>query len=226
MSSNWLEVPKIRKKIQGLNRMIGSVYTEYRCIDGLIIPLVMDNIKSRPLFNNSFFTSSDEDCIKSPFMDKCAVDQDNLNKALQPKVKCYKYENREDGNYLVNKSEDEFKIGVKLENSDIQDSFNYSAIKSFKNLDNLEPIDVYDLTEEDFDKIISYNVLNKVIGSYGGIDVNLIMIKELFPLVKKADSISISSYKNIALPDNIFTISIISKTPVCIFTSIHHIVTM
>lgn len=226
MSSNWLEVPKIRKKIQDFNRMIGQVYTEYRCIDGLIIPLVMDNIKSRPLFDNSFFTSSDENCIESPFINKCVVDSDSFNKALQPKVKAYTFEDREDGHYLVNKNEDEFKIGVKLKDEDIQDSFNYIALKKFKQLDDLEPIDVYNLTEEDMNQIKSYNVINRTIGSYEGKDVNLIMLKELFPLVKKAESISISSYKNTSLPDSIFTLSIISTTQVCVFTSIHHIVTM
>ena len=226
MSSSWLEVPKVRKKVQDFNRMIGQVYTEYRCIDGLIIPLVMDNIKSRPLFDNSFFTSVDESCIEPPFINKCVVDSDNFNKALQPKVKCYTFEDRKDGNYLVNKNDEEFKIGLKLRDEDIQDSFNYTALKTFKQLEYLDPINIYNLTEGDMNEIASYNVINRLIGSYRGRDVNLIMLKELFPLVKKAESISISSYKNTDLPDNIFTLSIISTTPVCVFTSIHHIVTM
>ena len=226
MSFEYLSIPKVRKKIQDFNRMIKQVYTEYRCVNGLIIPLVMDNIKSRPLFDKSFFTSKDEDFIKCPFINECAVDSDNFNKAMQPKVKCFTFKEKDESNYLTNDNGDEILIGMKLKESDIKDSFNYMALDSFHKLKELDPVDMYTLSEYDKKAISEYDILDKIIGRYGNMDVNLIMAKELFPLVKKADTITVFSYKDTSLPDNIFTISIISVTDVCVFTSIHSIVTM
>lgn len=221
-TSEWIDNPKVRKELYDFNQAIKSVYTQFRYCGGIVVPLTMDSISTRPLFNESFFIRHGK---HFDFLENSAVDVDELNNAL--KDKATNYEEKNGINYLCGKNR--FEIGRKMSESQILDIKNYRGLKAFEFYYDIEPLGFYKLTEQDFEDIIEYRVTDKVIAhSYDEkpIDINMIMAKEIFPMVKRTNDISITTYYIEGLPKGVYVILICSKAETWEFYSFHKILIM
>ena len=194
LTSGWIDNTKIRNRLYDFNQSVRKVYNCYRYIGpdsngrALILPLTPNSIKSRPLYNNTFFLRYDE---HFPFLNNCAIDDDNLNNAL--KKKAYEYEKHEDGNWLIKDDENQFKVSLALKEDQIVDCSNYPAFEAFDSMmnDGKNYLGQYVLTAEDINNLVDYKVLTKEIATDNGVPVEFVMAKEIFPVIGKADLIKI-----------------------------------
>ena len=218
-TSEWIDNSKVRKELYDFNQAVKSVYTQFRYSGGITVPLTMSSISTRPLFDKSFFVRRG---THFSFLENCAVDVIELNNAL--KDKATKYERKNGINFLSGKNR--YEIGREMSDSQIQDISNNPGLKEFKFIHDIEPINVYHLTEEDIENITEYRVTDRVIARCGDDDVNMIMAKEIFPMVKKTNSISITTYYIEGLPKGVYEILICSDAPTWKFLSMHKILIM
>jgi hypothetical protein len=215
--SDWIDNTKLRKPLYDFNQAVKLVYTDYRFIDGLVIPLWMKTIKTPVLFKKSMFYWHG---TKWKFIENGAVDAEALNKALKNKG----YDFREEGDKRILKSQkdgEEYVVSIKLTQAQIEDSGYYPGLSEVNSALKEEHIGVYELTEEDIANLLDYQSVDKIIANDDGIDVKLIMLKENFPMLKKADKIAI--FVNKTKLDGVYRIVIKSSTDNWSFMSVHDI---
>ena len=218
VQSDWLDNSKLRKPLYEFNQAIKQVYTEYRFLDSLVIPLFMNSIKNKTLFKKSLFHWRGK---KWDFLNNCAVDPEGLNKALKNKGYLY----REDGTekYLKSlKDGEEYFISTELSEKQIEDSGSYIGMTELRRIRENEAIGGYILSPKDIKALIEYQSIERIIANDDGIDVKMIMLKEVFPMIKKADTINITVYKTEL--ENVYDIVIESITENWSFVSAHSIV--
>jgi hypothetical protein len=151
---------------------------------------------------------------------------DEMNNALKT---AGKYSMKDvDGNHvlhIVKKSGEEFdfNVSVPMTRFQVEDIDNYPGLKKFKRTMDREAIVTYTLSQEDIDALLAYESLEKVIGEYNGKDIRIIVAKELFPVIKKVDSICIRVYEPIDLPEGVFDIMVASNSEDWSFYSMHNI---
>jgi hypothetical protein len=217
--SNWLDNSKIRNELSAFNMAVKNVYTHFRSDEGLIIPLTMDCIRVRPVFDKSFFMRTGGTHFE--FLDKTGVDCEELNIAL--KTKAYDYKKKDDKHYLC-KDDSEHMISVDMKPNQLEDMKHYKGLLEYRELVKNTPVGSYELTLEDIGLLSLYHVVTRDIAEYKGIKVHLIMTKELFPMLKRVNSIIIDTYKTEGLPENIYAILIRSDAKTWSFNSIHKII--
>ena len=217
--SNWLDNTKVRTELYNFVQAIKSVYSHFRYDDGITIPLTMECIKSRPLFDNSFFIRTGG--THFDMLQKAAVDADELNVAIKTKA----FEYKKIGNkHLLCKEGTEHVISVDMNEDQLDDMKNYKALLEYRSLRDIEPIGSYTLDLEDIGLLSLYHVVTRDIAKDGNKVIPLIMTKELFPMLKRAEAIIIDVYKTDDLPNNIYEIVIRSQTKTWTFNSIHKII--
>lgn len=218
--SDWLDNSKLRKPLYEFNQAIKQVYTDYRYINKMVIPLCMDSIKNQTLFKRSLFYWSGKEW---DFLTDCAVDPESLNKALN--TKGYDY-HKEDGNHYLTsqKTGDEYLVSTDLTKEQINDSGSYLGITALKNIhDSRKLINTYVLTQEDIEELLKYKSLERVIAVDNDVEVKMIMLKEIFPMIKKTNNIKIDVYGMVL--EHVNDIVIHSCSENWVFTSAHCLIT-
>ena len=224
-TSTWIDNSKVRNEIYSFNQAVKQVYDGYRFTsDGIIVPSSVEAIKAPTVFDKSIFFHSKYE-TPFPFLEESVIYPDELNKAL--KDKCTEYSIMNGKHYLKgnDKSGKEliYETGAPMTDFQKKDTPNYKGLLEFYKLSDIEPISTYTLTDDDTEKILAYEVLEKDIGEYEGNPIHIIVSKELFPVIKKVDMISICVYIYDGLPPNIYEISIKSIAPTWNFYSMHYI---
>lgn len=222
--STWIDNSKLRKEIYDFNQAAKSVFYGYKYIDGIAIPIDINAIRNPTLFSNAFFVRPDE--TQWEFINNCAVDPESLNTAL--KTKSYTHEYLNGVHYLHREGEDKkawCRVGNRLTDDDLIESLaNHKGLKNFKTLDSTDPVGTYKLSSEMREKIIGYQMFDDIIANDGGINVNLLIGKEIFPMIKRTEDISITTYRHeTKCAEGIYTILIRSVLPTWTFYSIHAI---
>ena len=227
VASNWIDSAKVRKEMYDFNQAIRNVFIGYRYIDGMVIPIAMAAIKNRNIFARSLFfhTKYPE---PFPFLEDSIVYPEPLAKAL--KDKCTEYQLRDGVHCLSGKSKDgkelNYQIGTPMTENQKEDSSNYTGLVNFYKLHETESLGSYTLTDDDMKLILDYKVLEVDIAEYNGKPVHFIASKELFPVIKKVDNITINVYKNDRTPNDIFEILIASNAPTWTFYSMHYLLSL
>ena len=218
--STWIDSAKVRKDIYDFNQAVKAVYTAYRWHDGMVIPMSMDCIKSSPLFINSMFIHGRYE-HPFPFLEDSVIDPEGLNKAL--KAKCTDYSIRDNVHYLSAVDKEgklvEESTGTTMTEFQISDMAHYPGIVKMYELSKESPVAEYNLTEDDIATLNDGQVFEKQIDN----NINLIVYKELFPVIKKVDSINISLFDKKDLPKNVYCMRIKSNASTWTFYSMHHI---
>ena len=221
-TSTWIDNSKIRKELYDFNQSVKGVYDCYRYLEsGIVIPHGMSNLKNSQLFSRSLFIRKADDF---GFLKNTVVNPTNLNVALKNKMYSLKSES---GNHSLSNDSDSLVVSVDLPEKDISDSANYRAIKFFTDNKVENYPYQYTLTDDDRKRMIEYQVVTLILGHDDEIDsdVKLITTKELFPIIKKANSISI--FTTLASRDmGTYTIAIVSQTNTWTFYSAHVLLLM
>jgi hypothetical protein len=223
--TNDLTNSKVRKELYDFNQAIKSVYNGYRIMDNIATPMSMAAIKSRPLFDKSFFVHKP---YEEPFtfFDKSIVYPEELNKAL--KDKCTEYDFDDMYHHLIGKDKKgdtlDYIVSIPMTDFQIEDSANYGGLNTFRELYHSDKcIAEYIISGKDSEELLDYEVIDRVIGQYKGEDIRLIASKELFPMIKRVDEIVIFVYRNKSLPKGVYEIIVKSTAEAWTFYSIHHI---
>jgi hypothetical protein len=218
VQSDWLDNSKLRKPLYEFNQAVKLVYTEYRFIDGLVIPLCMKSIKNPTLFKKSIFHWRGKIW---EFLNNCAIDPEGLNKALKNKGYIHRVDETE--HYLRStKDDEEYFISTELSDVQIEDSGSYIGMTELIRVRANECIGSYVLSDKDVKMLLEYQSLERVVALDGDVEVKMIMLKEIFPMLKKASDITVSVYQTSM--DNVYDIVIESVSEYWTFTSIHSIV--
>ena len=217
--STWLDNIKIRTEIYNFNMAVKNVYSNFRSDKGIIIPLTMDCVKSRPLFDKSFFIRNGG--ANFDFMNSTGVDCEELNIAL--KTKAFEYSKKGKEHYL-SKEDSKHLISVDMSDEQIDEMTKYEGLLEFESLKEIKPIGSYTINLEDIGLLSLYHVITRDIAKDGNVKVPLIMTKELFPMLKRVDSIVIETYKLPDLPKSIYQILIRSEAKSWVFYSLHKII--
>ena len=221
----WIDNSKVRNEIYAFNQAVKQVYEGYRFIsDGIVIPSSPEAIKAPNIFSKSVFFHSKYE-VPFPFLEDSVIYPEELNKAL--KDKCTEYSIKDGIHYLSGTNKKgkvlEYTTGAPLTEFQKNDSPNFKGLIEFYNLSSIEPFLTYTLTDEDIEDLLAYKVLEKDIGEYEGKPVHIIVSKELFPVIKKVDMISIAVYMYEGLPPNVYEILIKSTAPTWNFYSMHYL---
>lgn len=190
MKSEILSNAKTRTKLYDLNQLIRKVFNGYRYIklnSNIILPLTMDSVKSRPIYDNAFFIYK-EDIFD--FLDNTAINGDILNSALKDKADDIIVEN----NNIILEKKERYNIGSKLNDFQMNDSLKHKGLVLYNSLEDSDFISNYILSDMDIESILNYNVLLNIIGYDDKIPIEFVMTKEIFPFIKKATNTTISIY--------------------------------
>jgi hypothetical protein len=201
---NWITNAKVRKRLYNFNQAVKSVYEAYRFVDGLAVPLTIDSVKNQQLFSKSVFIWFGE---RWSFMERGAIDPDELNKALNNKGYTVDPDNYR--TLISDKDGTKYQVSLDLSDEQVEDIAHYSGLKELHKIKNEEPCFQYVLSENDMERIIAYESVETTIESDDG-EVKFIMLKENFPLIKKVETISVTGYRT-ENPD-IYKILISSKS--------------
>ena len=215
VESNWIDNPKIRKELYDFNQAVKQVYELYRYSDGIVTPITLNAVKNKQLFTNSVFfrTASHFD-----FINNCAVNPVELNNAL--KDKCYNMNFNEDTwKFSLGK----YQVSVLMHPDQISDMRKFPGLVSFTNFMDNDIVAMYSLTDEDINRLLNYDVMTLTVGSYKGRDIKLIVTKELFPVIKKVHTITMTFYPNKELED-VFNFTVKSCADTWSFSSQHHMI--
>jgi hypothetical protein len=223
--STWIDNTKVRNEIYSFNQAVKQVYNGYRFTsDGIVIPSSVEAIKSPQVFNKSLFVHF-KYANPFPFLEDSVIYPEELNKAL--KDKCTDYSIRDGVHYLsgTNKAGDklEYATGAPMTEFQKEDTSNYRGLAEFHKLTRMNAVLEYSLDGEDISTLLEYKVLDKDIGMYKKKPVHIIVSKEIFPVIKKADCINISVYDYNEVPDGVYEILISSCAATWSFYSIHYI---
>lgn len=208
MKSEILSNAKNRTKLYDLNQLIRKVFNGYRYIklnSNIILPLTMDSVRSRPIYDNAFFIYK-EDIFD--FLDNTAINGDILNRALKDKADDIIIAN----NNIILEKKERYNIGSKLNEFQMNDSLKHKGLVLYNSLEDSDFISNYILSDIDIESILNYNVLLNIIGYDDKIPIELVMTKEIFPFIKKATSTTISIYHyNNKTKEHIYKLLINSK---------------
>ena len=201
MKNEYLNDSKNRTFLYDLNQAIKKIFTGYRFIHkektDIILPLTMESVKSRPLYDNAFFINNEN---IDNFIYNSAINGDELNRALKEKA----VDVTIDSDIVIEK-EEKYIIGQKLTEVQIEDSLKHKGLNLYLNIEENKYIGSYKLTDIDIEELLNYNVLLNTIEYDNKVPIDLVMTKELFPFVKKASSIVIRIYKyNMNTKENIY----------------------
>ena len=221
--STWIDNAKVRKEIYDFNQAVKQVYSHYIYTeDGMAIPMMMKCIKSRPLMDKSFFTRTGE-CF--PFIKNAAVDVELLNRALKEKCYVHSYEEESRANVLSQASVEEdkasYKVSYQLLPNQLEDIPNHPGLEMFTRYSQMTPIIRYKLSLENIARLINYEAIDILLGMHEGTEITLTMAKELVPMIKRTEDISILVYDQDELPPSTYGIMIVSVGPSWTFYSIH-----
>lgn len=206
VQSDWIDNTKLRKSIYNFNQAVKSVYEAYRLVDGLAVPLMMDAIKAPTLFKKSLFIWQGK---RWDFINNGAVDPEELNKALNNKG----YEFKTDGKQRILISEKDgtkYNVSIELTPEQVNDIANYPGMEEIHALKNEEPVFHFDIDELEAIDIIDGKSIEKEIETTEDNIVKFILLKELFPMIKRASRIDIFGYKTD--DPNIYKVLIVSKS--------------
>jgi hypothetical protein len=217
--NNWISNAKVRKRLYDFNQAVKTVYKAYSFVNGLAVPIMMDAIKNPNLFSKSIFIWFGD---RWPFMERGAVDPEELNKALNNKGFKVSPDNHRE--LISEKDGTKYKVSINLTEQQIDDIAHYSGVKELHTIEQEDPVFLHVLSEEDIARIIAHESVETSIKSNDGNIVKFIMLKENFPLIKKASFISITGYQT--KDPEIYKILITSKSKDIgswEFDSIHYI---
>ena len=218
IKSNWIDNPAYRKELYNFNQAVKSIFTMYRYLDGIVLPMTLDNVKTTPLFDRSFFIRNN--ATHWDFMNNSIVNPEELNKAL--KEKCYIHKVINDTHILTDDTNDH-EVGRSLDKFAIEDSKHHPGLKRFHLLKEIEPLGSYKLNDYDCDKLVNYDLIDRIIAIDNDHKVRATLSKQIFPMIKKSD-ITILTYPKIeGIDELIYEMVIVSKTEPWSFYSIHHI---
>ena len=210
--------PKIRNRVKSMNMAIRSVYNNYRVFkfgdEKYIIPNSLDDIKSRPLFDTSYFKYYGEGV---DYLENTIVDSSSLNEALKSR---YDESLIIKSGYFLRSKEGSFKVSEKMDESRIQSSYQMPSIGKIQSVQKSDFMVSYRLSAETTQKLISYKVIEMRVFELDD-RLPLILAKEIFPMIKKASEIKIYLY--ITERRDIFKIIIESKAEDWTFYSMHHV---
>ena len=209
MKSKILSNKQYRTDLYDLNQLIKKIFNGYRYINqngyNIILPLTMNSVKSRPIYDNSFFIYRNN--IYN-FLDNSAIDGEVLNNALKDKADSVIIENDK----IIFEKKEKYNIGKKLTDIEISDSFKHPGFMLYMNVNEDKYISQYKLTNKDIRSLLNYEVLLNIIGYDGRIEIELVMTKEIFPFIKKASDTYIDIYKyNANTKEKIYELIITSK---------------